>query len=162
MPNDWTTRVWQEYRAGNLTRAYRDVLLTLRTFRGAGGICIPSHATLAERVRCSTSTVLRACQQARELGLLDWCERRIRRGWRWLRTSNAYRFAVPAGDVQAGHRAPRRTNRQPPAGGESPSKKGALTDLMQLAATAGDLLLARRRMMEERLLRNGAAARAWG
>jgi hypothetical protein len=25
----WSDRVWQEFRAGNLTRAYRDVLLTL-------------------------------------------------------------------------------------------------------------------------------------
>jgi DNA-binding transcriptional MocR family regulator len=162
MPTNWTTRVWQEYRAGNLTRAYRDVLLTLRTFRGTGGVCTPSHNTLAERARCSPSTVLRACQQARQLGLLDWFERRVRRGWRWLRTSNAYRFAVPAGDVQAVDRAARRTNHQPAAGGESPSKKRALTDLMQLAASAGDLLLARRRVMEARLLGNEAAARPWG
>jgi hypothetical protein len=61
MPTTWTARVWQEYRAGNLTRAYRDVLLTLRTFRGTGGICTPSHDTLGERARCSPSTVLRAC-----------------------------------------------------------------------------------------------------
>jgi hypothetical protein len=162
MPTTWTTRVWQEYRAGNLTRAYRDVLLTLRTFRGTGGFCTPSHNTLAERARCSPSTVLRACQQARQLGLLDWYERRVRRGWRWLRTSNAYRFAVPAGDVQAVGRAPRRTNRQAAAGGENPSKKRALTDLIQMAASAGDLLLARRRVMEARLLGNEVAARPWG
>jgi DNA-binding transcriptional MocR family regulator len=148
MPINWTARVWQEYRAGNLTRAARDVLLTLRTFRGAGGACIPSHATLAERARCSASTVLRACQQARQLGLVDWSERRIRRGWRWLRTSNAYRFAVPTGDVQAADRAPRRTNRQSAAGGESQSKKGALEEMMRLAARAGDLLTARRQAME--------------
>ena len=39
--------VWAEFRAGNLTRAGRDVLLTLRTFRGHGGEIHPSHATLA-------------------------------------------------------------------------------------------------------------------
>ena len=38
MPNDWTARIWAEFRAGNLTRAWRDALLTLATFRGHGGI----------------------------------------------------------------------------------------------------------------------------
>ena len=37
MPTPWTTRIWQEFRAGNLTRAARDVLLTLHTYRGTGG-----------------------------------------------------------------------------------------------------------------------------
>jgi hypothetical protein len=36
-----------------------------------------------------------ALRQARHLGLVDWSERRIRAGWRWLRTSNLYRFMVP-------------------------------------------------------------------
>ena len=49
----WTTRVWREHRAGNISRTERDVLLTLRTFRGAGGTMHPSHATLADRARCS-------------------------------------------------------------------------------------------------------------
>ena len=64
----WTARVWQEYRAGNLTRAYRDVLLTLRTFRGHGGHCWPSHATLADRAECCTRTVQRALTQAQRPG----------------------------------------------------------------------------------------------
>ena len=78
-------------RAGNLTRAYRDVLLTLATFRGAGGLICPAHATLAERGGCSVSTVRRALAQAFRLDLVSWTERRIRAGWRWLRTFNAYR-----------------------------------------------------------------------
>jgi len=40
MPASWTDRVWLEFRAGNLTRAYRDVLLTLRTYRGHGGLIV--------------------------------------------------------------------------------------------------------------------------
>ena len=83
----WITRIWHEYRAGNLTRADRDVLLTLHTFRGHGGIAWPSHATLAERARCCTRTVQRALQQAQGLGLVSWTERRVRAGWRWLRAS---------------------------------------------------------------------------
>ena len=50
-PTPWTSRIWQEFRAGNLTRAGRDVLLTLRTYRGHGGLICPSHATLADRAR---------------------------------------------------------------------------------------------------------------
>jgi hypothetical protein len=83
--NPWRDRVWQEFGAGNLTRAYRDVLLTLATFRGPGGLICPAHATLAERASCSVSTVRRALAQAFRLDLVSWTERRIRAGWRWLR-----------------------------------------------------------------------------
>jgi hypothetical protein len=38
MSGTWIARVWQEFHAGNLTRAHRDVLLTLRTYRGHGGL----------------------------------------------------------------------------------------------------------------------------
>jgi len=83
----WIDRVWREYRVRNLTRAYRDVLLTLHSYRGTGGTCTPAHATLAERVGCSVRTVQRALQQAQRLDLVHWTERRVRLGWRWLRTS---------------------------------------------------------------------------
>jgi hypothetical protein len=73
----WRDRVWQEFRVNNLTRGYRDVLLTLATFRGHGGLIHPSHETLAERARCSVSTVQRALMQARDLGLISWVERRV-------------------------------------------------------------------------------------
>jgi Helix-turn-helix domain len=74
MPTPWTTRVWQEYRAGNLTRAARDVLLTLHAYRGHGGAAWPSHATLADRARCCAKTVGRALAQAQGLGLVSWVE----------------------------------------------------------------------------------------
>lgn len=91
----WIARVWAEFHAGYLTRAARDVLLTLRTYRGQGGACFPSHATLAERVGCSDRTVRRALALARDLGLVSWVERRVRSSWRWLRTSNSYRMTMP-------------------------------------------------------------------
>ena len=93
-----------EYRAENLTRTERDVLLTLRTFRGNGGAIHPSHDTLAGRVKCHVSSIQRALRQARELGLVTWIERRVRAGWRWLSTSNAYRLAVPDTPVEAGQK----------------------------------------------------------
>jgi hypothetical protein len=152
--NPWRDRVWQEFRAGNLTRAYRDVLLTLATFRGAGGLICPGHATLAERAACSVSTVQRALAQAFRLDLVSWSERRIRAGWRWLRTSNAYRLMLPAGPVQRGMRPawPRRpTSGQCDGGGESLKKEGALREMLRAAAALPDLLALRRATMTARL-----------
>jgi hypothetical protein len=152
--NPWRDRVWQEFRAGNLTRAYRDVLLTLATFRGAGGLICPAHATLADRAQCSVSTVRRALAQAFRLGLVSWTERRIRAGWRWLRTSNAYRLAVPDGPVQRGMRpawSRRRTTAQSGGEGESLSKKRALGEMLRAAAALPDLLALRRAAMAARL-----------
>jgi hypothetical protein len=175
MPPPWTTRVWLEYRAGNLTRAARDVLLTLHTFRGIGGQCWPSHATLAERARCCIRTVQRALAQAQALGLVSWAERRVRAGWRWLRTSNLYRFVVPATSVQLeprlcarplrGHRIgrivlPILTTGHCGRGGESQRKKEALNELLRAATEAPNLLLARRVAMANRAIA-AAPAKAW-
>lgn len=147
----WTSRVWREFRADNLTRAYRDVLLTLATYRGTGGLCIPSHATLADRAGCSVRTVQRALAQSAELGLVRWTERRVRAAWRWLRTSNAYRLLTPLDAVRPGLRAPRKpcaaTTGQPDCGGESTSKKVALQDMLRQAAVLPDLLAMRRQTM---------------
>jgi hypothetical protein len=156
LTNPWRDRVWKEFRAGNLTRAYRDVLLTLATFRGAGGLICPAHATLADRTQCSASTVRRALAQAFRVGLVSWEERRIRAGWRWLRTSNAYRLAVPGGPVRRGMRPTwprRRTNGQSDRKGESLNKKGALREMLRAAAALPDLLALRRAAMAVRLSR---------
>ncbi len=158
MPALWTNRVWHEFRAGNLTRSYRDVLLTLRTFRGTGGLCVPAHATLADRAGCSVRTVQRALVQAQVLDLVSWTERRVRAGWRWLRTSNAYRLAVPEQPVQPGMRAPfprltaySATTCQTVRGEESLSKKGALQDMLTATAGLPDLLAMRRAAIEGRV-----------
>jgi hypothetical protein len=158
--NPWRDRVWKEFHAGNLTRAYRDVLLTLATFRGAGGLICPAHATLAERASCSVSTVRRALAQAFRLALVSWTERRIRAGWRWLRTSNAYRLAVPDGPVRRRMRPAwprRRTTGQYDGEGENLKKKEALSEMLRAAAALPDLLALRRATMAARL---GRAARA--
>ena len=96
MHDQWRQRIWREFNAGNLTRSYRDVLLTLA---GYGPRPWPSHETLAARARCCTRTVQRALEAARGLDLVSWAERRIKAGWRWLRTSNIYRLLVPDGPV---------------------------------------------------------------
>lgn len=111
MSVDWTRRVWAEFRLGNLTRSWRDVLLTLATYRGRDGVIYPSHETLAARCGLKSKTAERALKQARILGLVTWTERRVRRGWRWLRTSNLYRLVVPEAPLQTGLRQPRTSTR---------------------------------------------------
>jgi DNA-binding transcriptional MocR family regulator len=153
----WTTRVWREFRVGNLTRAMRDSLLTLATYRGAGGLCMPSHATLADRARVCVRTVQRAIEQARDLGLVVATERRVRRGWRWLRTSNSYRLTVPETPLQPGLRPIFRrasTTGQQDRGGESQtSRSAAFQEMMRQATGMPDLLAMRRAAVETQLVR---------
>lgn len=158
----WPDRVWREFRAGTLTRAYRDVLLTLRTYRGAGGLICPSHETLAERAQCGVSTVQRALRQARRLGLVFWSERRRRCGWRWLRTSNSYTLTVPDNPIDPTLRPlwwRARTTSQADRGGEILKKqeaqqghKAALATMLQEAAGLPDLLALRRAAVPAMLL----------
>jgi len=93
----WTPAVWTQFRTGNLTRAFRDVLLTLRTFDRSAGL-YPSHATLAARAACAVRTVQEALRQGRALGLLSWFSGASRR------TSNRYVLTVPKAVAQAGVR----------------------------------------------------------
>jgi hypothetical protein len=106
--NGWANRIWQEFRAGNLTPTWRDVLTCLHGYRGAGGVAWPSHDTLADRARCDPRTVRRALEAARDLGLVAWTARRVRVGWRSLRSSNCYRFLRPEAAVEStpGRRRP--------------------------------------------------------
>lgn len=94
----WTDRVWHEFRARHLTPLERDVLLRLAEYPGEAW---PAHTTLAERARCSVRTVQRALAKGREFGLVRWFERRVRRGWRWLRTSSRYVLLLPPEPVAA-------------------------------------------------------------
>ncbi len=89
----WIPAVWSAFRARALTRSARDVLLTLRTFRGAGGLIYPSHARLAERVGCCERTVRSALADARDAGLVDWNSGSRRR------TSNRYTLLLPTGPI---------------------------------------------------------------
>ncbi len=162
MPITWTDRIWREYRARNLTRAFRDILLTLKTFRGQGGQIWPSHQTLANRARCSVSSVQRCLAHAQRLALVDWAERRVRVGWRWLRTSNVYSLIVPDTDVEPTMKPlwPRpRTNSQDDRGEDQldnkiavESKKALLEGMLRAAAEMPDLLALRRKAMEVRLM----------
>lgn len=87
----WRCAVWTAFHGRALTRAWRDVLLTLATFRGRGGAIYPAHAKLAERAGCSPRTVQTALQAARKAGLASWVSGARRR------MSNRYRLLLPAG-----------------------------------------------------------------
>src|SRR3954453_12611876 len=100
-PTTWCGYVRRAHRDGHLTRHWRDVLIELHGYRGAGGIAWPAHATLAERAECCVRTVQRALEAARELGLVSWTARRLRAGWRSLRSSNAYRLERPQQPLEA-------------------------------------------------------------
>ena len=102
--DQWTPAVWTQFRTGNLTRAFRDVLLTLRTFDGSAGL-YPSHATLADKASCAVRTVQEALRQGKALGLVSWQSGASRR------TSNRYLLTVPRAAAQAGARLSRLASR---------------------------------------------------
>jgi hypothetical protein len=138
--------------------AQKDVLLTLATYRVRGGSIHPSHETIAGRVGCCVRTVRRALETAREIGLVSWCERRVRSGWRALRASNRYMLTVPTGPAEP---------RQATTGLKVRTifKRKILTSSSDSVVPPADraealAALARRRdVIEERLLRNKMVAR---
>ena len=98
----------------------------------------------------------------RTLGLVSWTERRVRAAWRWLRISNSYRLDTPAEAVRPGLRPAwpcRATTGQNDGGGESlrkqeadKSRKAVLAEFMRETTGLPDLLAARSRVIEARLL----------
>lgn len=58
------------------------------------GECFPSHKAIATKARCAIRTVQRALRWARGNGLIHWAHGVVRDGWRVMRTSNRYAFAV--------------------------------------------------------------------
>ncbi len=135
--DQWTPAVWTQFRAGNLTRAFRDVLLTLQTFDGRGGL-YPSHATLAARAICAVRTVQEALRQGRALGLVSWHSGAARR------TSNRYVLSVPKAAAEPGARLSRAAFR-----------------LARKVATVARALVGRWREKEEQKINPGRAGQGW-
>ena len=162
----WFSRVYREFEAGNLTRAYRDVLLALGRFDACRFGIFPSHEFLARRARCSVRTVQRALEAARALGLVEWAAQRVRASWRLLRASNRYVLKLPTGPMrsmlaQPGPHGPgnrgRATTGQAGRGVTQPITKtarerssGALHAMLEAARALPDLLKARREALEAR------------
>lgn len=82
------------FRAGRITRAWRDIGLALLKRLGRTGRCDPSYARLAADAGCKCArTAERALAALQGLGLVSWVRRLIRTsatGWRTEQTSNQY------------------------------------------------------------------------
>lgn len=124
----WTARAELERRAGRLTALHVLVGRALLRRLGEDGQCDPSHATLAADTGCGQRTVGRALAALRELGLLAWERRLVRRPWpaggpgasRAEQTSNAYALLLPEGAVAPpAERRPSAGRRQPDCGGQA-------------------------------------------
>ena len=105
----WEARVEAERHAGNLPAEQANVGKALLKRLGADGQCDPSYATLAADSGTSERTVGRAVHRLRELKLLAWEQRVVRRPWpaggkgatRAEQTSNAYLFLLPTEPIAA-------------------------------------------------------------
>lgn len=75
-------------------------LLLLKYHNSGSGRCNPSHASLADDLGCSISTVKRALDHLKNLGVLGWSSDYVQRDVggvrRPRRTPNSYGFFVPA------------------------------------------------------------------
>ncbi len=99
----WEARVEAERHVGNLPAEQANVAKALLKRLGEDGQCDPSYATLAADSGTSARTVGRAVKALRELKLLAWEQRVVRRPWpaggkgatRAEQTSNAYLFLLP-------------------------------------------------------------------
>lgn len=92
----------------------------------------PTHRAIARAARCSTSTVKRALRRLHAIGLLSWTRRVIaNRGWR-AQVANSYAFNAASLSYQILRTSVRLTPSAPEPGD-------------------GDLLIARRAALQERL-----------
>ena len=110
----WLARVEAERHAGNLPAQQANVAKALLKYLGEDGRCDPAHATLAAASGAGERTVRRALDSLRELGLLRWERRLVRREWpaggrgasRAEQTSNAYELLLPTGPLVPRARRP--------------------------------------------------------
>lgn len=79
------------FRAGQITRTMKDVLLIMATRSRPA-----SYESLANAAKCSRRMVAYAIAQAEALGILERVHNRIRRGRRWMNGKNSYRFIMRA------------------------------------------------------------------
>ena len=151
----WRGRVSAEFAVGNLTRAFRDVLLALGEFHSAKRGIFPAQATLAKHARCSVPTVQRALTMGRKLGLIDWQAQWRRAGWRQVRSSNRYTLLLPGTPITRGLRPkapPRITHQMDRGEGKHKDSRRlahqkALDDMLREDSAVPDLLTRRRQAL---------------
>ena len=144
----WKNRQPGQHK-GPLTRATFEVLSKLLwVFHNSkSGRCFPSHEAIAEKARCSVSTVAKAIASLEAAGILTWANRLVRvtiRGMsKLIRTSNAYAFNLPSGDLLAENLAkpPKSENRSRTQNQNLSSfyKRMESVDKLVFAGAGGDL-----------------------
>lgn len=154
----WRARLELHRRAGRVTALHAEIARALLRRLGADGRLDPSLATIAADAGASVRTVQRALDALARCGLLSWCRRLVRAGWRAAQTSNAY--ALTLGDAPAPRpaacdgQAGRGTNRKekqrtaPPPASRPPNvpdhvRDAARASLAQIAAERNAALQSR-------------------
>ena len=85
------TTILNTFRAGQITRTMKDVLLIM-----AARTRPASYEAISNAAGCSRRMVAYAIAQAEALGILERVHNRIRRGRRWMNGKNSYRFIMRA------------------------------------------------------------------
>jgi hypothetical protein len=111
----WIARVRAECVAKNLTWARKDALVELLVCISSGDGQV-KDADVAERAGCSRRTVIRARQDAREAGLLDWEQTRRRVAGRWRQGPNSYALKLPEHPVCPGNPPKAQSDKLAPQG----------------------------------------------
>lgn len=83
------TTILNTFRAGQITRTMKDVLLIMASRHKPA-----SYEAIAHATGCSRRMVAYTLSQAEALGLLERVHHRIRRGGRWMNGKNTYRFVM--------------------------------------------------------------------
>jgi len=150
MNSPWIAQLNRLTADGVFTDTEARCLWAVPTFRGRGGEIYPSHETIAARAKRSVSTLQRALNKARAAGIIRWTERRVRVGWRWLRTSNCYELLTTGqsdrGSLKARSYLLSSAARAASRGAKEAQGRHAeeLRVLLEAAAGLPDLLKARR------------------
>jgi len=169
----WRRRCDLEHRARNLTRARRDALQAILAHTDEAGELTCTDAEVAETAAVSARTVRRARADAAELGLLTWKRTRRLVNGQWRQGPNSYAINVPAGqllcDAPVGQRGrankerikkERGADNRPSSFSDSEARRHAPRQAAELLGDAGpvpDLLAARVRVMQDRLIAGYAA-----
>jgi len=83
--------IWNTYRAKQITRAIKDVLLSI-----AHSNRVMSQQEIASFAGVSLRMVAYAIEQAIDLGILERTKHRIKRAGRWVNGRNTYNFVLIA------------------------------------------------------------------
>jgi alkylated DNA nucleotide flippase Atl1 len=92
----WIAQAWRLKSQGEISGNELTLALTMARMQGANGRLDPSYSTLAAWTGLCERTVQRCMARLRQVQLLSWVRRMVRRGPRAEQTSNAYSLTATA------------------------------------------------------------------